>query len=134
MEEKSRASELLETQLADSEQKEIKRVEINKHLEKRLKLKNTVWYICGMLEVLFTFRLVFKVIGANPTSIFVRVIYNVSGAFLAPFNGIFRAAVSNGVETKSVLEPMIIIAMIVYATLAYGIVRLIEIYDPKRVR
>ena len=66
--------------------------------------------------------------GANPDSIFVSLIYTVSGAFLAPFRGIFRSAVTNGIETKAVLEPMTIIAMIVYALLAYGIVRLIEIY------
>lgn len=134
MKEKSKQSELLETKLADNAQKEIKKAEVDRHLEKRVKIKNTVWYICGMFEILFAFRLVFKVIGANPNSIFVMVIYNVSGVLLAPFSGIFRAAVSNGVETKSVLEPMIIIAMIVYAIIAYGIVRLIEIYDPKKIR
>jgi len=84
------------------------------------------------LEVIFAFRLVFKVIGGNPDSVFVLRIYNVSGVFLLPFNGIFSSVVTNGVETELALETMILIAMIVYALLAYGIVRLIEIFDPHR--
>lgn len=109
-----------------------KKVENRAYLEKRSKVKKTIWYICGLLEVLFAFRLIFKVLGANPASGFVSIIYSVSGVFLAPFNGIFRSAVTEGIETKAVLEPMTIIAMIVYALIVYGIVRLIEIYDPQK--
>jgi hypothetical protein len=94
-----------------------------------LKLKKIVYYILGVLESLFAFRLIFKVLGANPESTFVSLIYTISGAFLAPFSGIFRSAVNEGIETKSVLEPTTIIAMIVYALIAYGVVRLIEIYE-----
>lgn len=93
-----------------------------------LKLRKIVYYILGVFEALFAFRLIFKLLGANPGSAFVSFIYTVSGAFIAPFNGIFRAAVNEGIETKSVLEPTTIIAMIVYALIAYGVARLIEIY------
>ena len=96
--------------------------------EKYLKQRRIVYYILGILEALFAFRLIFKLLGANPESVFVSFIYTISGVFLAPFNGIFRAAVNNGIETQSVLEPTTIIAMIVYALLAYGVVRFIEIY------
>jgi hypothetical protein len=102
--------------------------------EDNLKLRKTVYYILGVLEVLFAFRLIFKLLGANPGSTFVSLIYTISGAFLAPFSGIFRAAVNKGIETKSVLEPTTIIAMIVYALIAYGIVRLIEIYETPKDR
>jgi len=95
-----------------------------------LKAKNIVYYILGVLEVLLAFRLVFKLLGANPQSPFVSFIYSVSQAFLAPFNGIFRATVTKGIEAQSVLEPTTIIAMIVYAVLAWGIVKLIEISRP----
>jgi len=132
MEDKHKVSEPSKTESNDREKKEIKRSKVKKQLEKRSKLKSTVWYICGILEILFAFRLVFKVMGANPNSTFVLVIYNISGVFLTPFSGIFRSAVTSGVETESVLEPMILIAMVVYAIITYGIVRLIEIYDPKR--
>lgn len=89
--------------------------------------RNSVYYILGLLETLLAFRLVFRLLGANPGSGFVSLIYTVSGVFLAPFNGIFRAATTSGIETTSVLEPPTIIAMIVYALIAYGVVKLIEI-------
>lgn len=95
---------------------------------KRHKVKKIVYYILGVLEVLFAFRLLFKLLGANPGSIFVSFIYTVSQAFMAPFAGIFRPSVTSGVETQSVLEPATIIAMIVYALIAWGIAKMIDIY------
>jgi len=86
-----------------------------------------VYYIFGILEVLLAFRLVFKLLGANPNSGFVSFIYSISQVFLVPFTAIFRSAVTQGIETKAVLEPSIVIAMIVYALIAWGIVKLIII-------
>lgn len=94
-----------------------------------MKTSRLVYYALGTLEAFFAFRLIFKLLGANPGSGFVKIIYSVSGAFMAPFSGIFRSAVTEGIETKAVLEPAVIITMIVYALLAYGIVRLIEILN-----
>lgn len=96
------------------------------------KLRKIVYYVLGILEAFFTFRLVFKILGANPESTFVSIIYAISGAFLAPFSGIFRTSVAKGIETKSILEPATIIAMIVYALIAYGVVKLIKIYETPR--
>jgi len=95
-----------------------------------LKARKIVYYVLGVLEVLFAFRLVFKLLGANPQSPFVSFIYSVSQAFLAPFSGIFRTATTKGIEAQSILEPATIIAMIVYAIIAWGIVKLIEISRP----
>lgn len=98
--------------------------------ENNLRLsRKIVYYLAGVLEALFAFRLIFKLLGANPGSTFVSIIYTISETFLAPFSGVFRTAVNKGIETKSVLEPATIIAMIVYALIAYGVVRLIEIYE-----
>ena len=97
-----------------------------------LKAKKIVYYILGVLEVLLAFRLVFKLLGANPQSPFVSFIYSVSQAFLAPFSGIFRSAVTKGIGAQSILEPTTIIAMIVYAVVAWGIVKLIEISNPSQ--
>lgn len=91
------------------------------------KSSRIIYYILSTLEVLFAFRLILKVLGANPESPFVAVIYSITNLFLAPFKGIFRMAVTDGIETKSVLEPSLIIAMIVYAAIAWGLVKLIEI-------
>ncbi|MGE5404848.1 MAG: YggT family protein [Candidatus Saccharibacteria bacterium] len=93
-----------------------------------IKVKKTVYYVLGLLEILFAFRLIFKLLGANPGSTFVSVIYSVTQAFLYPFIGIFGTATTRGIETQSVLEPSTLIGMIVYALLAWGIVKLIEIY------
>ena len=89
--------------------------------------RKVIYYILGILEVLFAFRLVFKILGANPDSGFVSFIYSVSQIFLVPFTAIFRSATTQGIETKAVLEPSTIIAMVVYAVLAWGIVKLLII-------
>lgn len=96
--------------------------------EANLKLRKIVYYLLGVLEVLLGFRLVFRLLGANPGSIFVSQIYDLTDAFLIPFNGIFRVAVNQGIETASVLEPTTIIAMIVYGLIGYGMARFIEIW------
>lgn len=102
------------------------------HGQAHLKARKIVYYILGVLEVLFAFRLIFKLLGANPQSPFVTFIYSVSQAFLSPFTGIFRPAVTKGIEIQAVLEPTTIIAMIVYAVVAWGIVKLIEISKAPR--
>lgn len=91
------------------------------------KPRKIIYYILGVLEVLFAFRLLFKILGANPNSIFISVIYNVTHVLLFPFEAIFRTASTTGIETKAVLEPSTIIGMIVYALIAYAIVKFIYI-------
>ncbi len=103
-----------------------------KEAQKNLKTKRIIYYILGSLEVLFAFRLVFKVLGARSESIFVSIIYSVTNLFLAPFNGIFRTAVTKGIEAESVLEPALIIAMFAYAVLAWGIDKLYDIISNRK--
>jgi len=105
---------------------------LNNENQGNLKFSKIIYYILGVLEVLFAFRLVFKILGANPESTFVSIIYSVTSLFLAPFVGIFRQAVTQGIETESVLEPPLIIAMLVYAALAWGIVKLVEILSKRK--
>ena len=106
---------------------EIKTSKFKKRNNKSSQSRKYILYALGVLEVFFAFRFVFKILGASMESTFVSFIYSTTNLFLAPFNGIFRMAVSEGIETKSVLEPTLIIAMIVYALIAWGIVKLIEI-------
>ena len=86
-----------------------------------------VYFIFGAIEVLLAFRLVFKILGANPGSSFADFIYGFSGFFLAPFTGIFSRVTTTGIETKAVFEPAVIIAMFVYAIVAVGIVKLVVV-------
>lgn len=85
-----------------------------------------IWYILGVIEVLLAFRFVLRLLGANPNSGFVSLIYGVSSPFIAPFRGIFPTPSFEG----SVLEWATLIAMIVYAVVAYGIVYLLQIGKP----
>ncbi|MGV8983281.1 YggT family protein [Clostridium sp.] len=112
----------------------MRRNEIYRSKDINFKLRKIVYYIMGIIEVILAFRLVFKFLGANPGNTFVSLIYTISKKIIAPFSGIFRSAVNKGIETKSVWEPTTIIAMIVYALIAYGVVRLIEIFSNNRHR
>ena len=91
-----------------------------------------VYFLFGILGVLLAFRLVFKLAGASLTSGFVSLIYVLSGIFILPFVGIFRRGFAPGVETKAVLEPETLVALIVYAVVALGIVKLIRILSGNR--
>ena len=85
-----------------------------------------IYFSLGVLEVLLVFRFILKLTGAGQTSSFVQFIYNTSGIFILPFEGIFRRAVSQGIETSSIVEPSTIVAIVVYAVLTWGIVALIR--------
>ena len=86
-----------------------------------------IYFVLGVIEVLLAFRLIFKLLGANPNSPFVGFIYGISGIFHAPFSGIFSHVTTRGAETTAVFEPSIIIAMVVYAIIAAGIVKLLVV-------
>ena len=86
-----------------------------------------IYFFFGFIEILLAFRLVLKLTGASVASTFVRFIYGLTGIFTLPFEGIFRRGYSQGAETTSVLEPAVIVAIIVYIILAWGIVKLLRI-------
>lgn len=88
-----------------------------------------IYYFFGALEILLAFRLVLKLAGASLASGFVSFIYGLSKIFILPFEGIFRAGYTKGLETTSVLEPSSIVAIVVYAVMAWGIVKLIRIFS-----
>lgn len=86
-----------------------------------------IYYFFGAVEILLAFRLVLKIMGASLSSGFVKMIYGVTGIFILPFEGIFRRGFTQGIETTSVIEPSVVVAIIVYVVLAWGIVKLIRI-------
>ncbi len=91
-----------------------------------------VYFLFGALEILLSFRLVLKLMGASLSSSFVSMIYSFSGIFTWPFEGIFHRGFAQGVETTSVLEPATIVAIVVYAVVAWGIVRLVQILSREK--
>lgn len=92
---------------------------------------NLVYFILGLFELTLLLRLLLRVAGANPGSAFVSALYAFTGVLLLPFNSIFRPAVTTGAEVRSIFEPSILVAMLVYAALAWGVVKLIGILAGK---
>lgn len=89
---------------------------------------NVIWYILGLIEVLLAFRFVLKLFGANPTSGFVDFVYSVTGILTMPFDEIFSVTTpETGDVVRSVFEPSIIVAAVVYALVAWGIVKLLTV-------
>jgi len=94
------------------------------------KTTQLIWLAFGLVEALIAMRIVLKLMGANPASLFAAVIYDASYIFLFPFEGLVGTPAAGGV----VLELSSIIAMVVYALLAWGIGRLVRVlfYRPRR--
>jgi len=88
---------------------------------------NIIYFIAGLFEVTLLFRFILKVTGANPGNAFVSGIYGFTQFLIMPFRGIFPSATGTGVEVRSVFEPATIVALMVYAFLAWGIVKLVGI-------
>jgi hypothetical protein len=85
-----------------------------------------IWYILGVIEVVLAFRVVLKLLGANTLSGFTSFIYSVSNPFALPFAGILGVT---GLSQMT-FEWSTLIAMAVYAVIAYGIVALFQLIKP----
>lgn len=95
-------------------------------------LEYLVYFFFGVLEVLLVFRLILRLTGANSSSAFVSLIYGITGVFIAPFQGIFPQATTQGVVTTAVLEPATLVAIVVYAVLAVAVVKLLRIFSGRQ--
>ncbi len=84
-------------------------------------LTNFVWLTFGVVEGLILLRIVLRMIGANPATPFAAFVYSITDLFLWPFFGLVAEPQVN----NFVLEISSIIAMIVYALIAWVIVRLL---------
>lgn len=80
-----------------------------------------VWYIVGVLEALLAFRLVLKLLAANPTAGFSSFIYSISQPFAAPFLSVFKISRVEG----NVLEWTTLLAMLVYWLIGFGLTKLL---------
>jgi uncharacterized protein YggT (Ycf19 family) len=78
------------------------------------------------IEVLLIFRAIFKVIGANSSSGFVSLIYSITDVMVVPFQGIVPSAVSG----NSIMEWATLIAGVVFALIAWGLVYLLQFIKP----
>jgi len=85
-----------------------------------------IWYILAVVEILLGFRVTLKALGANAFSGFANLVYALSDPLALPFRGILQT----NVEQASVFEWSTIIAAIVYAIIAIGIVQLMQLFKP----
>ena len=90
------------------------------------RLYQIIWYILGVAEVLLASRILLKLIGANLNSGFTSFIYSVSAPLASPFRGVLGETTS----LESVIEWSTIIAMAVYAVVAFGLVKLFQLIKP----
>ena len=84
-------------------------------------ITTVTYFILGVLEVILFLRLLFRLLGANTDNGFITFLYNLSHIFVGPFNGIFN---DQTLGRAGVFEVSTIIAMLVYALIAWGIVSL----------
>lgn len=82
-----------------------------------------IWFLTGLLLVGLVLRFILKATGANTASSFVSFIYNATAAFVAPFRGIFTDSASG----NNVLEVSTIVAIIVWALIAFFVTWLLGI-------
>jgi hypothetical protein len=80
-----------------------------------------VYFVLGVLEVIMGLRFIFRLLGANQDSSFAVFLYSLSYVFVSPFNGIFN---DQTIGRASVFETSTLVAMLVYALIAWGIVSL----------
>ncbi len=94
-----------------------------------IKATQVVWLLFGILEALIAIRIGFKLIGANPGNLVVRIVYGITLPFLWPFEGI---TITPSIGSL-VLEIPSIIALLIYGLIAWIIERLIWVifYRPK---
>ena len=92
-------------------------------------LIRVVWFVFGVIEVLIAIRFVFELLGASLKAGFVQAIFAVSSIFMTPFVAIFP---SPHVATGSIVEWSALLAIAVYALIAWGIVALIRAVNPRR--
>lgn len=101
-------------------------------LERRIftfKATQIIWLLLGILEGLLALRFVLKLIAANPASPIAAFIYSITNLFLLPFAGLTATPSAGGM----VLELSTMIAMVVYALIAWAIERIVWVifYRPR---
>lgn len=93
-----------------------------------IKAEMFVYYILGLLEAILAFRFVLSLLGANRDNAFAQFIYSISAPFVAPFFGLFGYEFEYGVSR---FEIETLVAMAVYALVAWGIAQLLRIARAK---
>jgi len=103
----------------DDQIKEVKRV------RRTYKTENAVGVLFGAIEGSLAIRLAFKLFGANDANGFVNLLYQFTGIFAGPFDGIFGR---NPIFGSFELDLASIIGMIIYALVGFGAIKLAKLF------
>jgi hypothetical protein len=85
------------------------------------KLVQGIWLLFGIVEGILAIRFILKLLGANEAAGFASFIYGASGPFVAPFSNLFANPAMGG----SILELTTMVAIIVYALVAWLLVKVL---------
>ena len=85
------------------------------------KATQLIWLLFGILEALIALRIGLMLIGANPGSPIVALIYGFTGMFLFPFAGLIGSPSAGNM----VLELSSLFAMLIYALIAWALERIV---------
>lgn len=89
---------------------------------------NIVYFIFGTIAVILGLRFVLRLLGANAETGFVQMVYGIAAPFMAPFEAVFATPQVEG----AVLDWSVLLAIAVYALIAWGIASLIRAATPRR--
>jgi hypothetical protein len=111
---------------------EVKSVQQEPEREQRIfsfKVTQLIWLFLGILEALIALRIGLKLIGANPASPIVALIYGFTQLFLFPFEGMVATPSAGSI----VLELSSFFAMLIYALIAWAVERIVWLlfYRPR---
>lgn len=100
--------------------------------EKRIftfKATQLILLVFGVLETMIALRIMLKLIGSNPDSPIVSLIYGFTSLFLIPFQGLVNSP-SYG---KMILEISSMVAIMIYALIAWAVERTVRVvfYRPR---
>jgi len=93
------------------------------------KATQLIWLLFGILEAMIALRIGLKLIGANPESPIVALIYGFTYLFLFPFEGMIATPTAG----TMVLELSSLFAMVIYALIAWAVERTVWVifYRPR---
>jgi hypothetical protein len=93
------------------------------------KATQLIWLLFGILEALIALRIGLKLIGANPESPIVALIYGFTNLFLFPFEGMIASPTAGNM----VLELSSMFAMLIYGLIAWAVERTVWLifYRPR---
>ncbi len=124
-----RRQEVRVSQQPGVERREVMLEDVNTRNRQTLeRVTALIGLLFSVLEGAIGLRVLLKLLEANPKNAFASFLYNLTALFLAPFAGLTPNPAVNGI----VLEITSIIAMIVYALIAWAIIRLVWLlfYQP----